>query len=88
MIPQLPTSKSKQRTRFEPFYDIDPRTGVSIQVFYADRTLETFGKCGPGWFYWARRPGCSPAGSARGPFPSSFAAYRHAMTAPTPTVRW
>ena len=26
---------SNQRTRYEPVYDINPRTGVSIQVFYA-----------------------------------------------------
>ena len=80
MAPLPPISNSKQRTRFEPFYDIDPRTGVSIQVFYADRTLETFGRCGPGWFYWARRRGYSPKGSARGPFPTSYAAFRHAMS--------
>ena len=27
-----------------PFYDVDPQTGVSIEVFYADRALETFGR--------------------------------------------
>jgi hypothetical protein len=36
--------------RFEPLFDVHPQTGVSIEVFYADRTLETFGRCGPGWF--------------------------------------
>ena len=35
----------------EPLYDIDPRTGASIEVFYADRALETFGRCGAGWFW-------------------------------------
>jgi hypothetical protein len=25
-------------------YDIDPQTGATIEVFYADRTLETFGR--------------------------------------------
>ena len=44
MVTSAPTSNSKQRTRFEPFYDIDPRTGVSFEIFYADRALETFGK--------------------------------------------
>jgi len=24
---------------FEPLYDIDPRTGASLEVFYADRVL-------------------------------------------------
>jgi hypothetical protein len=64
----------------EPLYDIDPETGVSIEVFYADRTLETFGRCGSGWFWWPRRRGCSPDGSPTGPFATSYAAYRHAMT--------
>ena len=32
----------------EPLYDVDPRTGASIEVFYADRALETFGRCGAG----------------------------------------
>ena len=44
----------------EPLYDIDPQTGTTIEVFYADRTLETFGRCGAGWFWWPRRRGCSP----------------------------
>jgi hypothetical protein len=63
----------------EALYDIHPRTGVSIQVFYMDRTLETFGRCGAGWFWWPRRRGLSPEGLATGPFATSYAAYRHAM---------
>ena len=70
---------SGQRGRLEPLYDIDPQTGAPIEVFYADRALETFGRCGAGWFWWARRRGCSPAGPATGPFATSYSAYRHAM---------
>ena len=44
----------------EPLYDIDPRTGLSFEVFYSDRTLETFGRDGAGWFWWPRRRGFSP----------------------------
>jgi hypothetical protein len=66
----------------EPLYDTDPETGVSIEVFYADRTLETFGRGGAGWFWWPRRQGCSPVGTATGPFATSYAAYRHAMNTP------
>jgi hypothetical protein len=65
--------------RHEPLFDFHPRTGASIEVFYADRTLETFGRCGPGWFWWSRRRGFSPQGQATGPFPTDYAAYRHAM---------
>jgi hypothetical protein len=67
----------------EPLFDIHPVTGVSIEVFYADRTLESFGKCGAGWFWQCRRRGLAPDGSAVGPFPSSYSAYRQAMMAAT-----
>jgi hypothetical protein len=73
-----PTS-CPQRPWREPLNDIHPLTGTSIEVFYADRELETFGRCGAGWFWWLRRRGCSPDGPATGPFASSFAAYRHAL---------
>jgi hypothetical protein len=74
------TPNQNQRPDREPLYDIHPRTGVSIEVFYSDRTLETFGRSGAGWFNWARRPGFAPDGLATGPFATSYAAYRHAMT--------
>ena len=64
----------KQRARLEPLFDLHPRTGVSIEVFYGDRTLETFGRCGAGWFWWSRRRGFAPAGPATGPFATSYAA--------------
>jgi hypothetical protein len=80
MVPQGQL-KPSQRARHEPLYDINAQTGAWIEVFYADRSLETFGRCGPGWFYWARRRGCSPAEPATGPFATSYAAYRHAMLA-------
>jgi hypothetical protein len=76
-----PTS-CPQRPRHEPLYDNHPRTGDSIEVFYADRRLETFGRCGSGWFWWSRRRGFPSAGPAWGPFATSYSAYRHAMTTP------
>ena len=39
----------------DPLYDTHPAIGVSIEVFYADRTLETFGRGGAGWFWRPRR---------------------------------
>ncbi|MEH2558576.1 hypothetical protein V1286_006105 [Bradyrhizobium algeriense] len=74
-----PTSYPQRPCR-EPLFDIDPRTGFNIEVFFADRALETFGRCGAGWFWWSRRRGYPPSGPAAGPFPTSYAAYRHAMT--------
>ena len=82
---RAPTSNPGPRVAREPLYDIDPETGVSIEVFYADRTLETFGRCGAGWFWWRRRRGFAPDGPAIGPFATSYAAYRHGMTT-TPIV--
>jgi len=75
------TLNTKQCARHEPLYDIDPQTGASIEVFYADRALETFGRRGAGWFWWSRRRGFSPEGSPICPFATSYAAYRHAMNA-------
>jgi hypothetical protein len=68
-----------QCTAHDPLYDIDPQTGATIELFYANRELETFGRCGSGWFWCSRRRGFSPEGSATGPFATSYAAYRHAM---------
>jgi len=84
MAPLAPVSR--QRAAHEPIFDINP-AGASIEVFYADRTLETFGRSGAGWFWWPRQRGCSPDGSPTGPFATRYAAYRHAMTTPAPIVQ-
>ena len=68
----------------EPIKDVHPGTGVSIEVFYWDLTLETFGRRGAGWFWWPRRRGFAPDGPAIGPFATSYAAYRHAMETAMP----
>jgi hypothetical protein len=74
------SSDPGRRASREPLFDVHPRTGLSIEAFYADRSLETFGRTGAGWFWWSRRPGYSPDGSANGPFATRYAAYRDAMT--------
>jgi hypothetical protein len=61
-----------------PLYDINPLTAVSFEVFYTDRTLETFGRGGAGWFWWPRQRGFAPDGAARGPYPTAYCAYRAA----------
>ena len=84
MAPRTPVSG--QRAAREPLFDVHPQTGAAIEVFYADRALETFGRCGAGWFWWVRQRGCSPAGPATGPFATGYSAYRHAMnSASAPT---
>jgi hypothetical protein len=68
-----------RRPRYEPLYDVDPRTGSTIEVFYADRALaKSFGLKGAGWFWWTCRLGCLP-GRAIGPFATSYSAYRDAL---------
>ena len=66
-----------QRAGRPPLFDIPPQTGASIEVFYADRSMETFGRCGADWFWWPRRRGFSPDGPAAGPF--AQATWRTAM---------
>ena len=65
--------------RHQPLFDVHPVTGASIEVFYADRTLETFGRARAGWFWWPRRRGFAPSRPAHGPFPTSYSAYRNAL---------
>jgi hypothetical protein len=78
-VAQPMATDPKRRAALEPLYDIDPRTGASIEVFYADRALETFGRGAAGWFWWPRRRGSSPDGPAIGPFPTRYSAYRNAL---------
>ena len=56
----------RQGAAHEPLYEVNPLTGISIEVFYSDRALETFGRAGAGWFWWPRRRGCSPDGVPSG----------------------
>lgn len=82
------TSKSVPYPQHEPFYDVDPRTGASVEVFYADRVLaESFGARGAGWFWWSCQGGSLPEGEPRGPFTSSYLAYRNfALGSPKPAA--
>ena len=75
-----------RRHRHEPIFDVDPVTGRSIEVFYADRRLETFGRGGAGWFWWWRRRGFAPEGPVHGPFPTGYSAYRDAFVAIAPNT--
>jgi hypothetical protein len=83
MGPRAPTSNSGQQARHEPLFDVHPRTGATIEIFYADRRLETFGRSGGGWFWCSRPRGFAPGGPPTGPFATSYAAYRHAMNTAT-----
>ena len=71
--------------RREPLFDVHPVTGASVEVFYADG-LATFGRRGAGWFWHFRLRGFAPDGTAHGPFPSRYAAYRDAFVAISPSA--
>jgi hypothetical protein len=73
------TPAPRQRARHDPIFDVHPQTGVNFEVFYSERALETFGRCGGGWFWWPRLRGSSPEGPATGPFATRYAAYRNAV---------
>ena len=70
------TISSDQR---EPLFDVHPVTGASIEIFFADRTLETFGRRGAGWYWLGRERGYAADGPAIGPFSSAYLACRHAL---------
>jgi len=56
------------RDHHEALYDVIPGSGVGIEVFFSDRTMESFGRVGAGWFWWRRRRGFAPEGARSGPF--------------------
>jgi hypothetical protein len=72
-------SDPKRRPTTEPLYDVDPRTGATLEVFYADRVLaQTVGAHCAGWFWWSCQRACLP-GPATGPFATSYRAYKNAL---------
>ena len=72
-------SDPKRRTAYEPLYDIDPQTGASVEVFYADRALATsFGTRALGGSGGLVSPRCLP-GAVAGPFADNYLAYRDAL---------
>lgn len=80
----LVASEPKRLPAHEPLYDTNPRTGATIEVFYADRVLT--GMRGAGWFWWSCKAGNVPDWPPSGPFATSYAAYRDALVlSSTPT---
>ena len=72
-------SDPKRHTVLDPLYNIDPQTGASVEIFYADRALATsFGARDAGWFVWSCRAGSLPDGLPTGPFATSYSAFREA----------
>jgi hypothetical protein len=77
-------SAPQRRAAGEPLYDVDPQTGAAVEVFYADCVLAKSFGTRPGWFWWTCRPGFLPDEPPRGPFASSYLAYRSWLTGSAP----
>jgi len=71
-------SQVGRRAAFEPLYEIDPRSGASIEVFFGDRVLAASFRTHSGWFWWTCQPGYLPVVPPNGPFDTSYGAYRDA----------
>jgi|SRR5579862_11602 len=76
------TPKSEAHPQHEPLYDVDPKTGDTVEIFYADSVLAKSFGTRPGWHWWSCRRGSLPDGRVRGPFPTSYAAYRNVLGGP------
>jgi hypothetical protein len=70
---------SRDRRHQDPLFVVHPATGAVIEIFWTDATLATFGRVGTGWFWHFRLRGFAPDGTAHGPFPSRYAAFRDAL---------
>jgi len=79
-------SDPKRHTAREPLYDIDPQTGATVEIFYADGAVaRSFGTSEAGWFWWTCQSGSLPSDLPAGPFTSSYLAYRDVATSWTNT---
>ena len=66
-------SDPKRHAAYEPLYEIDPQTGASVEIFYADRALaRSFGTSEAGWFWWTCHSGSLPHDLPSGPFANSY----------------
>jgi hypothetical protein len=72
------SSAQARRSLYEPIYELDPRTGDSIEIFYADDVLAKSLGGRTGWYWWACRVGRLPDLPPKGPFATGYLAYRNA----------
>jgi hypothetical protein len=81
----FPLGRASTSTRhglFEPLYETDRPTGGTVEVFFAHSALaESFG-ARAGWFWWIWPVRSLPDGRPKGPFATSYGAYRQAMMSP------
>jgi hypothetical protein len=51
---------SDAKGAYEPLYDIDPHTGATIEIFYADPTLAASFGANAGWYWRSCQRGNRP----------------------------
>jgi hypothetical protein len=71
------TTEAKRLIAHLPLYDVHPKTGATIEVFYAERVFD--GMEGAGWFWWTCTDGLPPEWPPKGPFGSSYRAWCDAV---------
>ena len=76
MARAIGTATMKQRPQYEPLYDVDPRTGASIEIFFADRVLAKSFGTHPGGTGGVASAASLPDDLPTGPFANSYLAYR------------
>jgi hypothetical protein len=69
---------SDAKGAYEPLYDIDPHTGATIEIFYADPTLAASFGANAGWYWRSCQRGNRP-GHPHGPYPTSYRACGEAL---------
>ena len=77
----MPITSPVGRSAGCTLYEIDPRSGATIEIFYADSAFaQSFGARAAGW-YWRHRQADYSAGVPAGPFLICLDAYRDALAA-------
>jgi hypothetical protein len=82
--PKNVASGLARSTKFEPLYDVDPSTGTTFEVFFAD---QVFAGMRRGWYWWSCKRGSLPEWPPVGPFGTSYGAYRDALENRSGVVR-
>ena len=77
-------SDPQRHPKYEPLYDVDGRTGATIEVFFAEQVFA--GMRGAGWHWWACNPGEVPDWPPKGPFATSYSAYCDALASASSAI--
>jgi len=82
MQSKIAARNDAQHRKYEPLSDFDPRTGATIEVFYADPVLAASFGAIAGWYWWSCHRGSRP-GQPHGPFHNGYRAYGDALISST-----